>query len=381
MSDADPMPLPTSEQTKYLCEVGLGPIAFRIYGANFRHSHPALYSVLLSADLTARAIYGQMQNAAVELAGELKRIDITPTFLKGISASDEYYTPAYLRIMGDIDILVCRSECDAVLAKIKELGYEITLEQWQSYRSRGHHHFPAAVHPETGVTIEVHTGLFGSAELYSKERVFMSDTFGKEIVEFEYCGIPAARFSPEFQFIYTVSKWSVDQGWAINLKNINDTIHILAEHQSTFDWLLLKKWLTISPRLTPVISSLLQYLEAAQLVTISHRLRAVLSDAAPPSGRHTMKLLARLLHNYPFNAQCKFYSRYAQWRAHSQWLYLSRPNGRDLKIPVSIFQSLLRSANYGRYNPIYIVLFRLQGLAYRIRRGRAFEKDDPAEMQ
>ena len=53
--------LPTSDQVRYLCHVGLGPIAYRVYGEEFRQSDPTLFSVLQSADLTARAIYGQLE--------------------------------------------------------------------------------------------------------------------------------------------------------------------------------------------------------------------------------------------------------------------------------------------------------------------------------
>lgn len=201
-----PIDLPTIEQVKYLCRVGLGPIAFQVYGDKFRQSDPSIFSVLQSADVTARVIYRQQENAAVELSSELKRVGVTPTFLKGISTSDEFYSPPYLRLMGDVDILIKRSEVDLVMAKVADLGYEIAAEEWQYYLEYGHHHLPQARHRKTGVFTEVHTGLFGSPEFYSGEPVFQPGNITAQSVDLDYRGSRVTRFTPEFQFIYTVSK-------------------------------------------------------------------------------------------------------------------------------------------------------------------------------
>ena len=362
--------LPTIDQVKFLCDVGLGPIAFHVYGDKFRQSDPSTFSVLQSADLTTRVIYGQLEKAAVELAGELQGAGVIPTFLKGISTSEEYYAPPYLRVMGDIDILVNHSEVDLVMAKVAEIGYEITDKQWRTYRIFGHHHLPIARHPKTGMSVEVHTGLFRSTGFYANEYVFQPDNFAGQHVKFDYRGIRVARFTPEFQFIYAVSKWSADDHWAVNLKNINDIIHILKKYESEFDWPTLSKWFAASPHLFPITAALLDYLEQADIVTVSPQLREALADADRKLGARTLKLLTWLLHTYPFNARGKVYGRYARWRAHALWLYLSKPNCRDFKIPIAILRALLRSANYGRYNPIVFVPFRLKALVYRIRGNR-----------
>lgn len=359
--------LPSIDQITFLCDVGLGPIAYKVYGDECRQMDPTLFSVLQSADLTTRVIYSQLEKAAVELTGELQEDGVVPIFLKGISTSEEFYSPPYLRVMGDIDILIQRSEVDLVMARVAALGYEITDEQWRLYRIFGHHHLPAARHPKTGVSIEVHTGLFGSAELYSAESIFQPDNVAGQTIECDYRGTRVARFTPEFQFIFTVSKWSVDESWAVNLKNINDVIHILRKYESEFDWSTLSKWFAASPHLIPITAALLHYLEQADVVRVSPQLHEALAGADRKPGSITLKLLAWLLHTYPFNALDKVYGRYARWRAHALWLYLSKPNGCDSKIPIAIFRALLRSAKYGRYNPIVVVPFRLKILVHRVR--------------
>ena len=365
---ASEIDLPTADQVNFLCDVGLGPIAFKVYGDEFRQSDPTLFSVLQSADLTTRVIYGQLEKATVELAGELQSVGVIPTFLKGISTSDEFYAPPYLRVMRDIDILIQHSEVDLVMAKVSDLGYKITDEQWRLYQSSGHHHLPDARHPNTGVSIEVHTGLFSAEEFYSGETVFQSDNIARQSVEFDYRGIRVARFTPEFQFIYTVSKWSVDVGWAVNLASINDTIHILRKYESEFDWSTLSKWFADSPHLFPITAPLLHYLEQAELITVSPQLREALVRADRKLGLRKLKLLAWLLRTYPFNARDKFYAAYKRRCAHALWLYLSKPNNRDLGIPRELLRQLHLSALYGKYNPVRRVLSGLRTLIHRIRK-------------
>ena len=368
-ADAKQYELPTAPQVDFLCNVGLGPIAFRVYGDDFRRSDPTLFSMLQSADLTTRVIYGQLERAAVELLARLRDVGVIPILLKGISTSDQFYSPPYLRVMSDIDILVEGPQVDLVMAEIAGLGYEIKDEQWQLYHTFGHHHLPAARHPGTGVIIEVHTGLFGSTEFYSRETVFQRDCFEKQSTTFDYRGIRAARFTPEFQFIFTVSKWSVDANWAINLTGINDVIHIVRKYESEFDWRTMSRWIVANPHLVPIITALIHYLEQADIITMSPEMREALASADQKLGKRTLQLQVWLLHTYPFNSGTQVHGGYARWRAHALWLSLTKPDSRDSKIPMAVLGAMLRSASYGRHHPLVVVPFRfLMTLAYRMTR-------------
>ena len=367
-ADTEQTELPTTNQVQYLCNVGLGPIAFSVYGEELRQSDPTIFSVLQSADLTTRVIFGQIEKAVIELTASLQATSVTPTFLKGISTSDEFYAPHYLRVMSDIDILVQHSEVDIVMAKIADLGYVITDEQWQAYKELGHHHLPEARHPKTGISIEVHTGLFSPDEFYSGEYVFQPDIVAGQSVEFDYRGASVTRFTPEFQFIYTVSKWSVDTDWALNLKNINDTIHSLRKYESEFDWPILSKWFAASPHLYPIIAALLHYLEQADILKVSPQMHDALASGDHKLGPKSLKVLLWLLNTYPFNARYNNDDSYQRWFAHALWLYLTKPNSRDLGIPRQIMREFRTNAFYGKYNPLRRVLSGLKELVYRIRK-------------
>ena len=366
--DSCPSNLPSADEVKYLCYVGLGPIAFKVYGDAFRKTDLSVFSLLQSADVTARVIYRQQENAALELASKLKTVGVTPTFLKGISTSDELYSPPHLRLISDVDILIKHSEVDVVMAIVKDLGYEITEEQWHFYQKYGHHHLPQARHRNTGIFIEVHTGLFGSPEFYSGEYVFQPGNITAQTVDFDYRGVLVTRFTPEFQFIYTVSKWSVDFDWATNLKNINDTIHILRKYDSAFDWATLSMWFAANPHLAPLVAPLLNYLQRVELVIVSPQLRQVLTRADHNLGPKKLRMLEWLLHTYPFNAQNKNVPNYRRWFAHAFWMYLTKPKSRNLGIGREITRQFYTNALYGQYNPIRRLRSLIEEVTNRLRR-------------
>ena len=336
---------------RYLCDVGLGPIAFRTYGEVLRESNAEIYSILLSADLTTRAIYKQMENATAELLEGLNCESITPTLLKGISTAYEFYSPSHLRLMGDVDVLVKRSEIAITMTKLADLGYIVADEDWVRYHEKGHHHLPGARNPKTGVTVEVHTSLFAPGGRFAEQPVFQTDNIRAQTVEFDYNGIRASRFTPEFQLVYTIGHWAVDGNWAVNLTSINDTIHILRRHQSDMNWSTLEGWIAGSPRIYPNIAALTSYLDQADIVAMSPRMREVLAHSKLELGRRTTKILIWLLHNYPFNAGEKTRDSYAMWRARAIWQELARPSGRDIKIPYSFARTVFRSFHHGKYNP------------------------------
>ena len=363
-----PVDLPAVDAIQYLCDVGLGPIAFQVYGDAFRQTDPLIFSILHSADITARVIYRQQENAAIELDSELKSAGVTPTFLKGISASDELYSPPHLRLMGDVDILIEQSEVDTAAAIIKDLGYEISAEQWRLYHKYGHHHLPQARHRKTGIFIEVHTGLFGSHEFYSRECVFQTNSITAQSVDFDYRGIRVTRLTPEFQLIYTVSKWNVDFDWATNLKNINDTIHILTKYESAFDWATLSNWFANNPHLPPIIAPLLNYLQQVGLTVDSPKMRDALACGDHNLGPRTLRLLAWVLHKYPLNSRARTSPNYGGWFAHALWMYLTKPKNRKLGVGREIMRQFFTNALYGKYNPIRRMWSPIEAVIDRMRK-------------
>jgi hypothetical protein len=346
-----PLEMPDRVQAQLLCRLGLGPIAFRVYGDELQHTDSAIFSMLHSADITTRVIFSQLEKSTIELLSELQSVGVTATLLKGISTADEFYSPPYLRVMGDVDILIKNAEEDRARITLSRLGYKISDEQWRQYRRVAKHHFPATRHPVTGIMVEVHTGLFSPTETFglfsptetsSKEHVFGPENIVQHSAIFDYKGIRAARFTPEFQLLFTIAKWSVDASWAVNLTSINDIVHILRKHESNFEWPTFSEWLVAYPQLFSRVAVLMHYLDTTQIHPTSPQMRESLAATDHNIGARTFRLMLRLLHTYPFNARVKVYDGRRRWRAHAFWSELNRPNNRDIKIPLAGLRVLLR---------------------------------------
>ena len=358
------MPLGKSEIT-YLVEAGLGPILYSMYGEPIRSTDPESFLALRSADLTARAIYGQLEQSTCELLLSLQRAGITPVLLKGISTANEFYSPSYLRLMGDIDILVRPSDGDIAMKSIAKLGYKTTDSDWALYRKKGHHHLPEARHSATGISIEIHTALFAPGRMIANELVFQLPNLEKQRRLFEYNGIPAAKFSPEFQLIYSISHWGVDANWALHLTSVNDVVHIIRRYEKDFDWTLLERWLSENPWLFPTMLALTTYISRSEIINIPPPLLHSLSNCGHKVEPTTMKVLNWLLHNYPFNAPLKRRSDNAIAGTRVVWQDLTKPYNRDFMIPLSFLRGAIRYAYVGKFNPLRWISY-----LYRLIRGK-----------
>lgn len=366
---AESIHLPDLGQVNFLCDIGLGPIAFHSYSDRLRVTDPAIFSVLQSADLTTRVIYKQLDDAVVELLTSLQSVGVVPVLCKGISTANEFYSPPHLRLMGDVDILVKFSEVDIVMSKLADLGYEIDDRDWHKYYEKGHHHLPGARNPNSGVTIEVHTGLIPPNEAFAHEPIFQMSSIESQIIECDYRGISAARFAPEFQLVYTVSHWALDGDWAGNITSINDVIHILRRHEAALNWEMLAAWIAENPRLYPNLAVLVDYLEQAGILSMTSSMRGALENTETELQPGTKKVLMWLLNHYPFNARNKTRDGYARWRARAMWQELTKPNSRDITIPYKLLRTMFRSIHHGKYNPLGLLLSLFRKLVSRLRGG------------
>ena len=310
-------------------------------------------------------IYGQLERATVSILAGLQNVGVTPVLLKGISTANEFYTPSHLRLMGDVDILIQHSEIDRTMTVVADLGYEIADEEWLKYYGEGHHHLPEARNPMSGVSVEVHTGLFEPGDPFAEELVFQTDNVEAHIVDFDYNEIPARRFTPEFQLVYTIAHWAVDGKWAVNLSGINDVIHMLRRDDPELDWSILSAWLKANPWLYASTATLVSYLQQADVVAVSPQMDEALARSGQALEPGVLKLLTWLLHNYPCNAREKTHDEYARWRACQLWRELIKPNSRDIRIPYAVTRTALRSVHHGKYNPLQWLLSFYRYLIFR----------------
>ncbi|MFQ6007303.1 MAG: nucleotidyltransferase family protein, partial [Woeseia sp.] len=147
-------------EVQYLCDVGLGPIAWSLFESGRLGVAPECREVLQGAELTTRLIYRKMASVAAELVDELSSAGVVPVLIKGISISDQYYDPPHHRVMGDVDILVDDRELEPAASVMDRLRYAAVEPKAPDGAQWDHHHLPAARHPGSGAVVELHTGLF-----------------------------------------------------------------------------------------------------------------------------------------------------------------------------------------------------------------------------
>jgi hypothetical protein len=145
---------------------------------------------------------------------------------------------------------------------------------------------------------------------------------------------------------------SGDGNWASNLTSINDAIHILRKYESELDWSTLSGWFASKPWLYANFAVLMNYLEQADVVTVSPQMRNALELPAGAIEPMKLKLMMWLLHDYPFNARGKTRDGDARRHGHAIWLELNKKDSSNFKILKAMLRAMIGSVHHGKYNPL-----------------------------
>ncbi|MGI9262863.1 MAG: nucleotidyltransferase family protein [Woeseiaceae bacterium] len=214
-----------------LCELGLGPITWQLADAGNAELSNASREILMGANATARFMHEAGAQAMIELVETFANANVVPVLLKGISIADQFYEPAWCRTMGDIDVLVSPSDSEQASECLSRLGY---LPDEAEALDDVHHHLPAVRHPESGVIVEVHTGLFRPGSVADREPLFAAASWNQQLVTSEFRGITVRRFQAEFQLAYTVAHWVTERKWPFSVFPFVDAA--ILTRQKGFNW-------------------------------------------------------------------------------------------------------------------------------------------------
>jgi len=155
--------------------------------------------------------------------------------LKGISTSVLYYPKPYMRIMGDIDLLVSKDD-QVILENIcVKLGYEQTSEQPASFYETIHHSMPF-YHQDKKVWIEIHTSLFPKSSQLSLEDAFDYEYIIQNTQSSEIENTPSTHISTPISLIYTCSHFVHEHNWGKGIIRIIDIIYILNKIEENNSW-------------------------------------------------------------------------------------------------------------------------------------------------
>lgn len=99
-------------------------------------------------------------DALFAVNGVLTRGGVRPIFLKGAaSLVTGLYDDPGERMMGDVDVLIAPKDIDAAERLLRTAGYVFGSPDEHGAEAADFHHLPMAIHPDTGVGIELHRSL------------------------------------------------------------------------------------------------------------------------------------------------------------------------------------------------------------------------------
>jgi hypothetical protein len=196
---------------------------------------------LKSTDLTAQILVGEQLDAMCEILDACDGLASTVTLLKGISIFDQYYPKPHLRPMRDLDLLVDETTRLGVEAVLSRLGYrQRSKDPAEAYET--HHHSMPFFHPQRGIWVEVHRGLFPP-----KSRAGMAKVFSIEHVKTQqrpsvFHGRTVTRLSDELQIIYIAAHWGSSFHVIGGMVAMLDMIYLLQQRKGAIDWEQILRW-------------------------------------------------------------------------------------------------------------------------------------------
>lgn len=291
-----PWDLWTDAQLHWTVETGFGPLLFQLL-----HNQPdavasAHWPVLHGAHVTAQFLSGEQLDALEELldagAGRFPPV----TLLKGISICEQYYPAPHLRPMRDLDILVDEAARPTVEALLRTLGYDQRSQSPAAFYDTHHHSMPF-FHPQRGVWIEVHRGLFPPTSRLGQDPVFSRAHVATQRRPAMFRGHTVGRLSAELQLVYIAAHWA--QNWKPlgGMIAMVDMIYLLRQTATTLDWARITAWLDGSVA-APHVFLLLTYLAGHQVIALDPQVLQRLGGRPGVVGTLNVRLLHAMVDRY-----------------------------------------------------------------------------------
>jgi hypothetical protein len=282
------------------------------------------------------------------------RNGIPSVMLKGISISSQFYKQPHQREMGDMDLLVKTQDLHKARHLAKAAGFVESANVGNCKIPSSHHHLPQLRAPISNFAFEIHSGLFPPTTVADRLSCFSVDQAWKQVIYGTEYDCMVGRFTPQFQFTYTVAHWAADSKWAINIHSIIDSICLLTNPGHKVDWNYVRQAMDQSPWLARVISVLLIYLEDARLAEMPLELRSVVNQARLSLGEFNVRLLHWLIDEFVMRGRSHaaiFLNQ--RWSAATFWTLMLEPETAGIRIPTAAIGSFLSDRNV--FNPLRII--------------------------
>ncbi len=289
----------TETQIRWVIAAGLGPLLHHLSENAPASSASADSALVLSADLTSRVLSGQIVNSMTEIIDACKPHTLL-TLLKGISICEQHYPKPHLRLMGDIDFLVSQAAYPSVEATLLELGYRKQSQLPASFYQNHHHGMPL-LHPDAGMWVEIHTGLFPPRTALGQDPLFALHHIQSQVRSSQFAGRDVNRLSTELQVVYTASHWALTlSGQFQPIRSIVpmlDTIYLLKNDGGSLNWDHIIGWLDNSLACR-YLYLMLTWLDRYNLIDIDREVLKKLCSVQKTLGKPSLKIMHKMIDDY-----------------------------------------------------------------------------------
>jgi hypothetical protein len=190
--------------------------------------------------------------------------------------------------MRDLDVLVERGDFATINSLLTKLGYRQRYKHLTKFYEHHHHDMPW-FHPQTGIWVEVHRGLFSSDSRLGKSAPFSARNIRAELKPSYFDGRKVMRLSPELQIMYTASHWGAELRYEGGLFGLLDIVYILNGAGQALKWQKFFDYVHGSVVATHLYL-LLSYLQQNEIIDLDAAILTELFKAQPSFGRFNLRI-------------------------------------------------------------------------------------------
>ncbi len=194
-------------QLERVVDCGLGPLYRQLLTEQHISTNARGQELLLSADLTARAIAGRSRAATTSVLDLLRKAGLRFLVLKGADMAQRFYPEFHWRIMRDIDLLLESPEqAREASGVLMDHGFapnpEEAADRWDQ-----HHHLAPLHHRDLGIWVELHHGLYPHYSPFAEEPLFRPERCFETAVTQEAYGGPCEFLATEVARAHCICHW------------------------------------------------------------------------------------------------------------------------------------------------------------------------------
>lgn len=286
-----------------------------------------------SADLTARVLTADKLTTIEEVLEAAQAVGCRVALLKGAATALRYYPAPHLRTMGDVDLLVDNDAREALAERLRGRGFRQCFVPAAALTHMKHHDVPFW-YPQSGVWIDLHTGLHPPTSLSASLARFSPAVLASRFSPIAVGNQTAYAMCHELQLVYTSARWSEAFDSQRGVYPILDAALLLQKHGQALDWDQVKAMVCGSWAVT-ALRVLLSLLDACRLARVPGDVLRWLAARDRHANRISIGLLHRLVTRYmmgspPAGAVMSEGTVPLIWSA---LLQPARPYGNILRIP------------------------------------------------